>query len=1121
MGFLHYIYVPIIKNDDDYSGVVNVKSHFKNKGVFVNDPGAQVLVGGSFSNYENSAFCNKGIVNNVKSDINISCNSVYHNSGMTLGGVVKSAGLVKQGIIPIVVKDYSNICSKNTINVSYSTDRDDRLEGKKLSFDIVFTDSNPSNTKWNVKANFGDKKSDSKTVTKKSVTIKHKYSDNERYETSVSVSPVNDKKLVASDGTVIYKGGSSDKATKKIRIKNVDPTVSFSGKVCPESAIKVKEYSIDEILSKDLKNPNWRDDVKSKCSKGVDKILPEAEENTPFTLNGKISDKGWKDRFSDQIVNWGDDTEDPLNTEGAKRKEPKATQEFEQTHTFLQEGKYTIKVCTKDDDYKERAIYEYRDLDGIVLDKDQYKKELRQQEKDNEKLVEELEDTIEDEIDELKKLKEEAKESEDETLENEIRDKIDAKRFQKEYAELYVSDKESFLKLEKLDQEINELEKLKKEAEKSDDDTAKKEFEDKLDAKEDEFKDLEDIFDDDDFLKIENQVKAGKITKTQIGVKPTTGFGCNTEVLTVHSDDRDLDGILNAEDNCPLIENADQTNFDADEMGDVCDIDDDNDTIPDELDFEPFNPDNMTFGNDVTSIRVISGLENMAYGIDSDNKLKIFTKGPVEIKVCDFAPVSLPKKTKVNISCDFTIDVIDAHNKRPVNVSLEEYGGPVLLLGERTNISIDESLEITNLSSRKAEIKLSEVDIISGSDKIKIPGNNSVTLNPDVDGDGILNNIDNCIKDENIDQANFDADELGDVCDADDDNDGIADTIDFEPNNSENKTFGNDFASGMIISGLPIISEEDSKIIVKGNKGAQIQACDVLFSIDKGEIGISCYDEQTLEVSSDSKRVKLVVNGEQVKISRDKSQLFGKAVEELEAAEAKTKEDKKLVKEKAKELKKQKKDQEKNLKKQYESDKKQLKENYGSDNKQLKEKYNSDKEESKNNKKQLKENYESEKKQLKEKYNSDKEESESDKKQLKEKYNSDKKQLKEKYESEKMKPREKYNSDKKQLKENYESDKKQLKEEYNSDKKQLKDSETSEKEFSFGGTLESEQTFAVMNSDESTGTYGKQGYSYGFRAIGVGHTEINSDKICGLSLCSEKMSTADILQQYLQSKGLD
>jgi len=60
-----------------------------------------------------------------------------------------------------------------------------------------------------------------------------------------------------------------------------------------------------------------------------------------------------------------------------------------------------------------------------------------------------------------------------------------------------------------------------------------------------------------------------------------------------------------------------------------------------------------------------------------------------------------------------------------------------------------------------------------------------------------------------------------------------------------------------------------------------------------------------------------------------------------------------------------------------------------------------------------------------------------------------------------------------------------------------------------------------MDSDGTTSTTGKQGYTYGFKAIGNTVSVINSDKICGLSLCSEKMSTAEIIQQYLQSKGLD
>jgi len=71
------------------------------------------------------------------------------------------------------------------------------------------------------------------------------------------------------------------------------------------------------------------------------------------------------------------------------------------------------------------------------------------------------------------------------------------------------------------------------------------------------------------------------------------------------------------------------------------------------------------------------------------------------------------------------------------------------------------------------------------------------------------------------------------------------------------------------------------------------------------------------------------------------------------------------------------------------------------------------------------------------------------------------------------------------------------------------------------GESEQELKFAIMDSDGVVSTYGKQGYSSGIKAVGTGVLAINSDKICGLSLCSEKMSTAEIIQQYLQSKGLD
>jgi len=47
---------------------------------------------------------------------------------------------------------------------------------------------------------------------------------------------------------------------------------------------------------------------------------------------------------------------------------------------------------------------------------------------------------------------------------------------------------------------------------------------------------------------------------------------------------------------------------------------------------------------------------------------------------------------------------------------------------------------------------------------------------PDADGDGILDNVDNCINDVNTTQVDTDADGQGNACDLDDDNDGLSDS---------------------------------------------------------------------------------------------------------------------------------------------------------------------------------------------------------------------------------------------------------------------------------------------------------------------------------------------------------
>jgi len=58
-----------------------------------------------------------------------------------------------------------------------------------------------------------------------------------------------------------------------------------------------------------------------------------------------------------------------------------------------------------------------------------------------------------------------------------------------------------------------------------------------------------------------------------------------TQLITPIQDD-DRDGIENSDDNCPSTENANQLDTDLDGFGDVCDDDDDNDGVTDEVERE-------------------------------------------------------------------------------------------------------------------------------------------------------------------------------------------------------------------------------------------------------------------------------------------------------------------------------------------------------------------------------------------------------------------------------------------------------------------------------------------------------------------------------------------------------
>ena len=61
----------------------------------------------------------------------------------------------------------------------------------------------------------------------------------------------------------------------------------------------------------------------------------------------------------------------------------------------------------------------------------------------------------------------------------------------------------------------------------------------------------------------------------------------NHPVVTATDDDVDDDTVVNWQDNCPFVANADQANTDGDGLGDACDDDNDNDGVPDGSDVCP------------------------------------------------------------------------------------------------------------------------------------------------------------------------------------------------------------------------------------------------------------------------------------------------------------------------------------------------------------------------------------------------------------------------------------------------------------------------------------------------------------------------------------------------------
>ncbi|WP_212589995.1 thrombospondin type 3 repeat-containing protein [Cellvibrio mixtus] len=93
------------------------------------------------------------------------------------------------------------------------------------------------------------------------------------------------------------------------------------------------------------------------------------------------------------------------------------------------------------------------------------------------------------------------------------------------------------------------------------------------------------------------------------------------------------------------------------------------------------------------------------------------------------------------------------------------------------NFSLKSNFALGNVLSAKLFNLNNHLVIVKQTQTNPVISTYDIANLPDSDADGVHDLQDNCINVANSDQADFDADTLGDLCDEDDDNDGLPDTV--------------------------------------------------------------------------------------------------------------------------------------------------------------------------------------------------------------------------------------------------------------------------------------------------------------------------------------------------------